>query len=74
MDNYNSERCLFDEEYDPEEEYDSMIAEIEADFSEKINWRKAKSVLDYIKEALDNKEDLDLIHESAVHQLEEIFN
>ena len=34
MDNYNSERCLFDEEYDPEEEYDSMIAEIEADFSE----------------------------------------
>lgn len=74
MDNYNSERCLFDEEYDPEEEYYSMIAEIEADFSEKINWRKAKSVLDYIKEALDNKEDLDLIHESAVHQLEEIFN
>lgn len=74
MDNYNSERCLLDEEYDPEEEYDSMIAEIEADFSEKINWRKAKSVLDYIKEALDNKEDLDLIHESAVHQLEEIFN
>jgi hypothetical protein len=51
-----------------------MIAEIEADFSEKINWRKAKSVLDYIKEALDNNEDLDLIHESAVHQLEEIFN
>jgi len=69
---YDSERCQFDDENDPDELYDSIIRDVEENFTEKINWRKAKSVVDYIKEAIDNDQDPGEIFESACHQLEEL--
>lgn len=73
MNRYITERCVFDEEYDPEEMYESLISEIESNYIEKINWRKAKSVLDYIKESLDNGEDIETIKETACHQIDELL-
>ena len=73
MNRYITERCVFDEEYDPEEMYESLISEIESNYIEKINWRKAKSVLEYIKESLDNGEDIETIKETACHQIDELF-
>ncbi len=69
---YETERCLFDDENDPDEIYDSVIRDVEENFTEKINWRKAKPVMDYIKEAIDNEVDPNEIFESACHQLEEL--
>ena len=69
---YDSERCLFDDEYDPDEIYDSIVKDVEQNFTEKINWRKANTVLDYIKEAVENDQDPGEIFESACHQLEEL--
>lgn len=69
---YETERCLFDDENDPDEIYDSVIRDIEENFTEKINWRKAKPVMDYIKEAIDNEVNPNEIFESACHQLEEL--
>lgn len=73
MDKYMTERCVFDDEYDPEEVFESLVNEIESDYTERINWRKAKSVLDYIKESLDNGEDIETIKETACHQLDELL-
>ena len=69
---YNSDRCVFDDENDPDELYESIIRDVEENFTEKINWRKADSVLDFIKEAIDNDQDPGEIFESACHQLEEL--
>lgn len=68
---YETERCLFDNENDPDEIYVSIIRDVEKNFTEKINWMKAKPVIDFIREAIDNDQDPGEIFESACHQLEE---
>lgn len=65
-----SER-LFDDDQSPEEIIESIISDLENDFGE-INWRKAKAVLQYINEAVDNGEDVSEIYQNASHQLEEL--
>lgn len=72
MTRHNEDRCLFDDcEQSPEEIVESIIKDLEQDFGE-INWRKAKSILHFINEAIDNGEDQDEIYENALHQLEEL--
>ena len=69
---YLDERCVFDEEVNPDELYDLIVEEIQNNYDEPINWRKAKSVLNYIKDAIDEGEDQEYITETAMHQLEEM--
>lgn len=69
---YDTERCQFDDEIDPDELCESIISEVESNFTESINWRKAKLVLDYIRESVDGNVSSDEIVESACHQLEEL--
>lgn len=69
---FDDSRCLFDDERNPDELYESIINDIEQNYNETINWRKAKAVLDYIKEACDGDEDPGEIYENAMHQLDEL--
>lgn len=69
---YDDSRCLFDDDNNPDDIYESIVKDIENDYSEKINWRKAKSVLDYIRDAAENNEDPGEIYENAMHQLDEL--
>lgn len=64
---------IFDDDQSPEEIVESIIKDLENDFGE-INWRKAKSVIEYINDAVDEGEDTDEIYQSASHMLEELEN
>lgn len=56
---------------DKEEIIKMIIDDLNNDFDD-INWRKAKSILEYIEEAVENGENIDEIYQNASHQLEEL--
>lgn len=72
MSKYYTERCEFDEDVDADEIYENIISDIENNRDERVNWRQAKSVLKYIKEAIDDGVNSDEIYETAMHQLDEL--
>ncbi len=69
----NDDYRLFDDpDSSPEEIIESLINDIERDYGDEINWRKAKDVLEYIKDAVENGDDQNDIYETAMHQLQEL--
>jgi hypothetical protein len=69
---YTEERCVFDDDIDADEIYESIISDIENNRDEKVNWRQGKSVIKYIKESIDEGINPDDIYETAMHQLDEL--
>lgn len=70
--NIIEERCVFDDyEQSPEEIVESIISDLEKDLGE-INWHEAKSVVQYINDAVEDNEDPSYIYENAYHRLEEL--
>lgn len=67
---YTQDR-FFSDDQSTDELIDSIVRDLENDYGE-INWRKAKSVMQYITEAVEADEDAGEIYENAMHQLEEL--